>query len=388
MVIDKSKITGTRFMFSVAFYLQSSALLTAFLAGVTMHESWIPVIFGTVISIPMIYMFRTFMVMFPDKNFLQILEEVYGKVIGKILGAGMLWFYLHLASLNVMDLGNFIQITFLPETPSLFTTGCCLFLCVWAVRHGFGVVGRYSTLFTFVEFLIVAISIVFLINQIKLVNFLPLFSLETIKYVQATHIITVIPIGEIMVFLMVMPCVKSLTPRETTKYWFLGATMGIFVLLAVLLRDIGILGNTLHFFNLPGLVSMRLVNMGDALSRMEIIFAVGIMMLLFFKIAVLVYVTTIALAQLFGTLQYKNLALVTAALVLFYSPTLYPNGIEHTQTARSYEPFSHSIFEIIIPLLTLIVAKIRKLPSSRKKEEGKNEKEIKEVKEAAEEGGA
>lgn len=387
MIIDKSKITGTRFMFSVAFYLQSSALLTAFLAGVTMHESWIPAVFGTIISIPIIYMFRTFMVMFPDKNFLQVLEEVYGKVIGKILGVGMLWFYLNLAALNVMDLSNFVQITFLPETPCIFTTGCCLLLCVWAVRHGFGVVGRYSALFTFVEFLIVIFSMVFLMNQIKLVNFLPLFSLDTMKYVQATHIITVIPIGEIMVFLMVSPCVKSLTPRETTKYWFLGAAMGIFVLLAVLLRDIGVLGDALHFFNLPGLVSMRLVNMGEALSRMEIIFAVGIMMLLFFKITVLVYISTIALAQLFGTLQYKNLALVTAALILFYSPTLYPNGIEHTQSARSYEPFSSSIFEVIIPLLTLIVAKIRKIPSSGKKVEVKDEKTA-QMKGATEEGGA
>ncbi len=81
------------------------------------------------------------------------------------------------------------------------------------------------------------------------------------KYIQSTHIITVIPFGDVVIFLMIVPCVKKLTPQEATKYWFTGVAMGMIILFVVLLRDISILGNTIHLFALPGLVTLRLVNM-------------------------------------------------------------------------------------------------------------------------------
>lgn len=312
-------------------------------------------------------MYRTLMVMFPDKNFLQMLEEAFGKVLGKILGIGMLWFFLNLTSLNVLDLGDFMKISFLPATPHLVITLCCLLLSVWAVRHGFGVVSRYGSVFTITEFIIVAVSVVFLINQIDFTNFLPMFTQPVIKYVQSTHIVTVIPIGEIIVFLMVTPCVEKLSPRKATKTWFVGAGVGIIVFLIVLMRDISILGNALHIFSLPGLVTLRLVNIGEALSRVEIIFIIAVMLLLFFKITLLVYVSTIAVCQVFGTTQYKNVALIVGIFILVYTPTLYPNGVEHTASARAFEPFIATIFEIIIPLMAFILAKIRGLPKSAEK---------------------
>ncbi len=362
MKIDKSQISGRRFMFTVAFYLQSSALLTSFIAGVSKQEAWIPVALGIILCIPFIFLFRTLMVMFPEKNFLQMLDEVYGKVAGKIIGIGYVWFFLTLTALNLRDIGDFAKITFMTETPHMMLTLICVLVSIWAVRHGFRVVSRYSMLFTIAEFIIVALSIVLLLDQMDLTNLFPVFTQPVMKYVQSTHIITAIPFGELVVFLMVTPCVKKLTPRETTKYWFIGMAMGMAVLLVVLLRDISILGNTLHLFALPGLVTLRLVNIGAALSRVEIIFAIALIMLLFFKITVLCYVSTIAVAQLFQTTQYKRLALVVGILIMVYGPTLYPSSVEHTTSARTIEPFILSIFEFVLPLLTFILAKARKLP--------------------------
>jgi spore germination protein KB len=364
MRIDKSQVSGARFMFAIAFYLQSSALLTSFLAGITKHESWIPVVIGFVICIPLIYLYRTLMLMFPDKNYLQVLDEVYGRVAGKVIGVLYAWFYLTLTTLNVRDIGDFIKLTVLPETPHVVLTLCCVLVAVMAVRHGFKVVARYGSVFTIIEFLIVAVSIILVSNQIKPTSFLPIFTQPAIRYVQSTHIIATIPFGELVVFLMVVPCVRKLSRRDATKYWFWGVVMGLAVLLAVLLRDIAILGNALPLFTLPGLVTLRLVNLSEALDRMEIIFTIAIMMLLFFKIAVLIYVSTIAAAQLFETTHYKHLALIIGVLVITYGATLYPNSVEHTVSARTTEPIVWTLFEIILPLLTFLIAKLRKLPET------------------------
>ncbi len=364
MKIDKSQVPGKQFMFTVAFFLQSSALLTAFLAGITKNEAWIPVVIGIVLCIPLIYLFRTLMVMFPDKNFLQVLDEVYGSVVGKIIGVSYVWFFITLAAVNLVDIGDFSKITFTTETPNIVPMLICVLVAVWAVRNGFKVVSRYSKLFTIVEFIIVGVSIVLLFNQMDFTNLLPVFTQPAIKYVQSVHIIATIPYGELVIFLMVTPCIKKLTPREATKYWFGGIAMGMIVLLVVLLRDIMVLGNALHLFTLPGLVALRLVNLGEALSRMEIIFAVALMMLLFFKITVLCYVSTIAVAQLFKTIQYKRLAVIVGILILAYAPTLYPSFVEHGVSAQTIVPFIWTPFQILLPLLTFILAKIRKLPKA------------------------
>ena len=107
MKIDKSQISGKQFMFTVAFFLQSSALLTSFLAGISKNEAWIPVVIGIVLCMPLIFLFRTLMVMFPDKNLLQVLDEVYGPVVGKIIGISYVWFFITLTAVNLIDIGDF-----------------------------------------------------------------------------------------------------------------------------------------------------------------------------------------------------------------------------------------------------------------------------------------
>lgn len=362
MKIDKSQISGRQFMFSIICFIQSSTLLTSLLVGVTKQESWIPAIIGIVLCFPLIFLFRTLMVMFPDKNYLQVLDEVYGPVVGKILGISYAWFFLTLTALNLSDMGDFTKTTLLPNTPPVVMSLICILTSVWAVRHGFMVVSRYSKLFTIAGSLIIAFSLILLFNQMDFTNLFPVFTQPAIHYVQGTHIITTIPFGELVVFLMISPCIKKLTPRQTTKYWFIGLAVGAIVFLAALLRDLSVLGNTIQLFTLPGLVSLRLVNMGESLSRMEIIFAVALIMILYFKITVFCYVSTVAIAQLFKSTQYKRLALIVGILITVYMPTLFRSSVEHNVSGQTIVPFIWSLFEAVLPLLTLILAKIRKLP--------------------------
>ncbi len=365
MKIDKGQISGMQFMFTVAFFLQSSALLTSFLTTVTLQDSWLAVVFGTVLCMPLIWVYRTLMVMFPGKNLVQILDEVYGTIAGKIIGILYAWFFFTLTALNLMDLGDFAKITVMAETPQVVLALMCVIVSAWAVRNGIRVVTRYGALFVAVEFCIVAASILLAFNQIDLQNFLPMFDQPVYKYVQSTHIIATMPFGEVVVFLMITPNLK-LTRRDTTKYLFLGVFMGALTLLVVLMRDIAMLGNTLPLFTLPGLVTLRLVSLGEALSRMEILFAVALIMLLFFKVTFLYYVSVITLAQIMKIKAYKHLVLAAGALVIVYGLTLYPNPVVHAASAREIVPFAWTLFEILLPLLTFIIAKLRKLAAEAK----------------------
>jgi len=363
--IDKGQISGMQFMFSVACFIQSASLLTSFLAAVTLQDSWLAVLFGFVLCLPLIWLFQSLMLTFPERNLIQILDEVYGPVIGKVVGAAYIWFFLTLASINLMDMGEFTKLTVMAETPNVVLAIMCVLVCTLAVRNGVRLVTMYSTLFVVVTFAILIVSVLLVINQIKLENFLPVLDQPAMKYVQGIHIIVTIPFGEVVAFLMIHPNVK-LSRRDTKKHLFWGFALGGITILTVILRDIAVLGNTLDMFTLPHLVALHMVNLGPALSRMEILFAVILIMLLFFRITFLYYVSVLAAAHLFKVKAYRHLALAMGALMISYGLTLYPSPVEHYSSAQEIIPIIWTPFEILIPLLTLIIAKLRKLPGPKK----------------------
>lgn len=364
MRLDKSQIRGSQFMMSMTCFIQASSLLTAFLTAIAHQDSWLVVMTGIAVCLPLIWLFRCIMVRFPDRNLLQILEEVYGKAAGKLIGAAYIWFFLTLGSVNLMDLGDFTKLIIMRETPTVVLVLLCVLVSSMAVRRGAKLVTRYSTLFTAVAFVILFLSIGLVANLIDLQNFLPMFEIPVKRYVQATHIILTIPFGELVVFLMVHPCVK-MTRGETTKYMFVGFGLGAFTVLSVLMRDIAVLGNTLGLFALPNLITLQLVNFGMAISRVEILFMVVLIMLMFFKITLLYYVTVLAIAQFFQVKAWRHLVLAVGGLMIAYGLTLYPCPVKHSESAQQIVPILWTLFEILIPLATFFVAKLRKLPKAK-----------------------
>jgi len=349
-------------MFTMACFIQSSALLTAFLASVTGQDSWLVTIISGILCLGLIWFYRTLMVMFPDKDLLEVLEEVYGKVLGKIIGVSYVWFFFTLAALNTNDLGDFVALTLMSKTPHVVLTVMCLAVSAWAVKDGVSVVTHYSGFFMLVAIVVLITSILLTVNQIDLGNFLPLLDMPFLSYVHGVHIIATIPFGELVVFLMITPAV-SLAECDPGKRLLGGFVIGGLTVLFVLLRDIAVLGNTLPMFTLPALVTHRLVNIGTVFSRMEILFAVILIMLLFFKITFLYYVSVLSLARLANLTSYRRLILAAGALIVAYGLTLYHSPIEHSAWARETTPFLWTFFEMLVPLVTVLIAKIRKLPS-------------------------
>ncbi|MEL7621966.1 MAG: endospore germination permease [Clostridiales bacterium] len=364
MRIDKSRISGLQFMFAMTCFIQASTLLSTFVASVTFQDSWLAALSGSLVCLPLIWLYRSLMVMFPHQNLLEIFDEVYGPVLGKVVSAGYCWFFITLGSINLTDLGDFVKLTIMEETPNVVLLIMCILVAAMALRGGISLVVRYSDFFVTVAFSVLVISIILLLNQIKLENFLPVFDQPIEKYIQGTHIIAAIPYGELVIFLMIHPNAK-MSRRDSGRYLLWAFFLGGLTMLFIVLRDVSVLGNTLDMFTMPSLVTLRLVNLGMALSRVEILFVIVLIILLFFKIMVLYYVSVMTVAHLLKIKKYRHLILAVGAFMITYGLTLYPCPIRHAASAQETTPFIWSPFEILIPVLTFIVAKIRKLPAGK-----------------------
>lgn len=363
-MIDKGRITSARMMFTIVCFIQASSLLTAFMTSVTKQDSWIAITICIFVYLPFLFVYRALIIKFPGMNLLQVFEEVFGKLIGKFVGLLFVWFFFTLAALNLTDLGVFARETLMEETPIAVLVVVCALVCTMAVRNGIRAVAWYSALYMVVSFLLIAASILLVLNRFRLDNFLPMFDQPFFKYVQSVHIIATIPFGELIAFLMITPNV-DFTSRSVTRSLFLGFLLGALTIVATVVRDTAVLGNTMHLFALPSLVALRMVQLGDALTRMEILFAVALIMLLFVKITFLLYVAVLSLAQLTGARSYKHLTLISAAFLVVYGQTLYSDQLQHALSAQEIVPVAWSFFEFLVPLLALLIALMRKLPAKK-----------------------
>ena len=362
---EAAQISDTVFMCSIACLIQASSLLTSFLASITEHDSWMVVLLAAAGSIPTLFFYRGLILRFPHHNLMQILEDVWGPIAGKVLGFAYAMFFMTLTGLNVKDLGDLTKLTMMPDTPGIVLVATCIAVSAYAVRHGLRVVTIYGPLFSAAALFITLLSFTLLLNQMDLANFLPVVDRSLRDIIQGTHVMAAIPMGEIVVFLMITPNVRP-SRQSAVKGLFCGFELGVLTLLLVVLRDIAVLGNTLSVFASPPLVTARLTNIGTSITRMEILFAIVLIMLLFFKITFLYYASVMAIAHVAGVRTYLRLVLVTGAFIIAYALTLYPSPTERAVTAGRTIPFAWMILETVIPGVTLLVAKVRKLPKTVK----------------------
>lgn len=359
MKVENAKISATQFMFSIVIFIRSSSLLSAFFFSITKQDSWLIVLFGTVVCIPLLWVYVALAKQYPDKSLIQINDEVFGRIGGKIVSVFYIWFFFTLTTLNLRDLGGFVNKSIMILTPNTVIISIFIILCAWSVYYGLEVVTRYSIVFTIISTAILIVSILATFNIMNFENFLPIFHQPVNSYIHGTHIISTIPFGELVVFLMIAPNVEG-KEKGLAKYFYGGFFIAALLILLVILRDTAVLGNMLELLSLPSFEALRLATLFETISHIEILFAVLLILFLFFKISILFYTSILAVSHFFKIKSYRPLILPASALIVVYSITIFENVIMHTTISRGTAPFFWVFIEMILPFITLMVSYIKK----------------------------
>jgi len=368
MNIEKSRISPLQFMFAIMCFIRSSSLLSSFFTPIVNQDSWLVIIFGMIVSLPVLWIYISLSKAFPKSNLIEINDLVFGRIGGKIISAFYLWFFFTLTALNLRDLGIFVGKSTMSKTPPVLIIIVFILLCAWAVYYGLEVVTRYGIVFILISSAILLLSFLVSVNIMHRESFLPILNQPLKSYIQGTNIITMIPFGELVVFLMIVPYV-DFKQKKLVRYFMGGFLLGGLLLLAVILRDLAILGNTLKYFSLPSFETLRIIRLFDSLGHMEILFAILLIILLFFKVTLLFYISLLALSYWLKIETFRPFILPVAALLVAYSFIMFESSMQQTAFAREIIPFFWPIFEMLLPFITLIVAYIRELPKKNREKE-------------------
>jgi len=360
MSIEKGKISSLQLLFLVAGFVQGSILLQDFTIGITERQTWMVLLASLAVTAPFIFFYAALAKRFPSMNMIQINDIVYGRFLGKAVSIYYIFFLLMTLSFNIRDVGDLYKTFLMPDTPIIFLLAVFAAVCAYAVFKGIEVIARVGHLFVFVAIFAVTSTFILLIRNMDFENFLPLFDLPLVKIFHGIHIISSIPFGEAIIFLMIF---ASLDKTEyMVKNTLYGLVIGGLTLLLASVRNTAVLGNTQTIWTSPSFQSTRLIDIGTVLTRMDFLVGIAQTMLIFMKCILFFYALTVALSQLFGLKSYLPLILPLAGIEVIIAATVYQSPVDHAAITLNAGIMYTVPLMFIIPPLSLLIAKIRGLP--------------------------
>lgn len=361
----QEKFKTSQLTFIIISFISSSALqIMSFVDGIAKQDSWVPVIAGFVISTPFLLVYVWLAKRFAGKNLFEINSIVFGKIIGYLISILYFFFFIMLLSFNLSDISGFYAGNIMIETPKMVFIVVTAIAGAFAVKRGIAAIAKASILTSVFTAAVVALTFFLLIGNMDFSNFLPLFEQPLGTYARATHIMICLPYLEIVVLLMLTPQLKNDIHLKRSMVG--GGAISAFILLVVIIRDTSVLGSATSIYSNNAYQAVRMINIGDFLTRIELLVALSYTGAVFIKVCVLYDAAIKSLSYLIKVQDYGPLIVPFGSIVVILAMTVFPSTSDLAQYGTQYAPVFAALLTVIFPTLTFIIAKIRKFPENRK----------------------
>ena len=363
-----SMLSAKQLSYASALFIVASSLLIKAVYVFSLQDSWLSVLVAILISLLVIGVYGMLGRRHPGMCPVKLSEAVFGRVVGKVVAAMYIFFFLSLAILNLEDAGSFVTVSILPRTPVTIVYVMVIVVCAMAVSKGHKMC-MYSTMMVILVAFIFVLNMLLLFNKMELENFLPVLTQPPKNYFLAIFGLLMLPLCEIFVFMIFAPDMKK--PEIIGSALKGGIFIGGFLLFIIVVRDIAALDGYLQYTNNPTFSSIRLIEIGDFLTRLEILYASILITTFTFKISVCFYAAIAGLARLFRIENYRIFIGIFGVLIVVATRGVFESTFEHNEWKRS-APIYSTLFLIILPIIMLLVSYLRfgKYPQKRQAASG------------------
>lgn len=358
MNLERGKISNLQLFFTMLVYVLAFNLYTADAESITKQYSWIAEIIGLLEGAFIIYIYTTLALKFPGKTIIEINDIIYGRYFGKVISVMYMWFFLSTVIAVQQYFGSFSSTSIFQETPLIVFIVMIVGICAYGVRTGIETICRTTFLIAAVVYIEIIVSIILQIKDMDFEYLFPIMGMPIKDVIKGGHILGVY-YGESICFLMILPFVNKIN-KITKRNMFFSMLLGAIFIIAVLLRNILVLGNLNSIYNYPAYSAIRLINVGQVFTRLEILLYIELITVIFIQISILYYALTLSTAQILKLKSYKPLIIPIGVIII--SLYMLDSKISLMEISNFYLSiyYIYAIpFEIIIPLVSLIIVLIK-----------------------------
>ena len=361
--MEKEIISSRQFMIITLLCSIGTAILIspASVTSAAKQDAWIAAIISVVLSLLLIKLFVTVGKRTPALTFVEANEKILGRFFGKITSIGFIILCFLSAGELLYFIGIFMKTEIMPETPMMAFAFLFSIIIIYAAFLGIEVFAR-STEILFAMFILIFIVFVVCISpSVHMENLQPI--METPAKSLFFSIIRLMGIFSfpLVILLMIFPSTVNVH-ESAQKGFYIGTILGGIVLIAIITLAILVLGpaNTASR-TFPSYSLAQRISIGNFLQRIEVIMAAMWIISIYIKTFMFFYAGVIGIAQICKIKNHRPLILPFGLIILGLSQIVHPNIIHSDVYNRETWPIFSFFFAILLPLVLLLVAKIRKI---------------------------
>lgn len=334
------------YLLGTSFFFRPGGLIVA-----AKQDAWIVPLWAGAAGVLVSFIWMKLANYYPGLTIIQICTKAAGKGIGGLMALLYIWYFVHLSTFVIRNLGDFMKITLMPRTPiSVFHVMFLLIICYAAIK-GVEAIARAT------EFLFPIVTLTFLfiffiaLSEWNWDRFEGMFRMNVWTTMKETRSIIGFPFMEAFVFLMLFPYVRS---RKKTSF-ILAIAAAALMLSVITFFTIGVLGVTrASHETYPLFVIVQEIHIGTFFEHLESTIAIILLVAIFIKLSVAYYGAVLGLCQLF---QVNDRSWVALSLILLISGLAlgFDNILENIEFSRKYDFEYTFLYGIIFPSLLLFI---------------------------------
>lgn len=351
--MQKDYITFQQHIFLILLFVLGNSLVIG-INSKAAQDSWLSIILAALLSIPIILIYARILKLFPETDIFEIINQLFGKIIAKIVIVLMTWYSIHLCALVLCNFTEYMNIIDMPETPTIVIMTLLLTVPIYLAKSKFKTLGEWSIIASCVLLFLISVTIIFAVKEMDLNNLLPIFANGPKDILIGAGQLITFPFAESVVILSLGCTIKK--GESTYKIYTFGIIASAFVMLLVILRNILTLGAPMissSYF--PSFNMARTIHIGEFLSRIEGSISVNLVLAGITKISVCLICAAKGISSLFQIKNFKHMILPMALLAMALCAILYKNIIEMFAFLKYYNIYAVP-FQLFIPVIIWIAA--------------------------------
>lgn len=355
--MNKEVISDKQGISIISLFIMGSSLILI-TGGQSKKDVWIAIILAILTALPIVLVHARFLVLFPGRDLYDILEIVFGKYIGKGIIVLFVSYTFFLAGLVLRVFGDFISVVSLQQTPKIIAMCMIGFLCIWAAKEGIETIGRCAKFFNIVIISFILIGTLLLTKHMNINNLNPILAEGIKPVIKGTFQALIFPFTQTIVFTTFLSSLKS---KSVYKTYLFGLLIGGLILYLISVCDILILGvhnaESMYFPSYAGIRSLKIRGIS---AGFEILFTSSFIIAGFIKVCMCLLSTCNGISKIFGFYDYRFIVTPIGLLVINLSYFIHDSVMEKAEFASDIYPGYAFPFQVILPILILIVAEIKK----------------------------
>lgn len=372
--MEKAKLSVIQ-LFAMMFMFDMGTALVISYGISAKKDAWFAILLSMAAGILLFFIYYLLFKQYPNLPLTGYIRKIFGKYLGWLMGFFYVLYFLHISSKNIRELGDLLVSSTLPETPLLAIIIPLVLAICYVLYMGIEVLARTSEVFIVILFLfgIAGNFFVLVSGSVEFHNLRPFLEdgwkpiLDTVFPYTITF-----PFGEMIAFAMLLPLLNK--AKYVKKVWLSALIASGLILSWTVSLNIAVLGVEItERASFPTLSTVSKINLMDFIQRLDAIVVFTLLITVFFKASIYIYVAVAAISDLFGLKNHYRIVFPIGIIIIYLSMINSSNIPEHSEEGQLEAYYLHLPLTIILPLVMLLFAYIKNF--FKKKKQPKSDKE-------------